>query len=52
MVEGRVSRERDVLQNRARRLILLSPIAVIATGQMVVRLVDARLGAWGWRRRQ
>jgi membrane protease YdiL (CAAX protease family) len=29
-------------------LILLSPIAVIATGQIVVRLVDARLGVWGW----
>lgn len=36
------------LQNRTRRLVLLSPIAVIATGQVVSRLVDARLGAWGW----
>jgi hypothetical protein len=32
----------------ARSVILLLPIAAIATGQMVIRLVDGRLGAWGW----
>jgi membrane protease YdiL (CAAX protease family) len=36
------------LQNHTRRLVLLSPVAVIAAGQVVSRLVDARLGAWGW----
>lgn len=36
------------LQNHTRRLVLLSPIAVIAAGQVVARLVHARLGPWGW----
>jgi membrane protease YdiL (CAAX protease family) len=31
-----------------RRLVLLSPIAVIAAGQVVARLVDVSVGRWGW----